>query len=62
MQTVEYSQWLPYDVHEIFDFLTDPAALAAVVGRILSAKVIERQQGVELLELKLKQAGSAHGQ
>lgn len=43
METVEYSHWLPYEAHIIYDFLTNPEALAAVVGRIVSARVVERQ-------------------
>jgi ribosome-associated toxin RatA of RatAB toxin-antitoxin module len=44
MDKVELSRWMPYPPQVIYDFLTDPAHLVAVVGRIAKAKVIERNE------------------
>ena len=43
MQRVEFSQWIPCEPALIYQFLTDPQNLAAVVGRIEEAEVIERE-------------------
>jgi hypothetical protein len=44
MDKVELSRWLPYSPQTIYDFLTDPNHLSAVVGRITKARIIERHE------------------
>lgn len=43
MDTVQTSRWLPHTPQTIYEFLTTPDALAAVVKRIEQARVVERQ-------------------
>jgi ribosome-associated toxin RatA of RatAB toxin-antitoxin module len=53
MQYIEQVAWFPYSPERIYDFLSDPAALAKVVGRIKSAKVIERGDNEGRLAVEL---------
>jgi ribosome-associated toxin RatA of RatAB toxin-antitoxin module len=53
MQHVEATQWLPYSPQVIYEFLTDPASLVKVVGRIAQARVVERGDNHGKLAVKL---------
>lgn len=54
MQHVEVSQWFPHPPQVIYDFLTNPDSLAKVVGRIASAKVMERGENEGSLAVVLE--------
>lgn len=47
MQEVEYRHWVPHTPQTIYEFLTDPDALASVVGRIASARIMERDENTD---------------
>jgi|GEM_PF-6159786 len=69
MEVVELTTWLPYTPIQIYEYLTDPDALASVVGRINRAWIVERhgevgQVGVELdmpLRRTLETVGEVEG-
>jgi len=42
VQRIEHVEWFPYPSQFIYDFLTHPDSLPKVVGRIISARVLER--------------------
>ncbi len=43
MRKVQHSMWLAYSPQTIYECLTNPDALAAVVGRIAAVRVVERE-------------------
>lgn len=44
MQSVTCSHWSPYPSHDIYTTLTDPVKLAAVVKRLQSIEVLDRNE------------------